>query len=229
VHAEIDRSLQSISKEVAVTLVKKELRTIVPALSILFDLQSFIDEAAGIAEHEDVPAAQATQLLATIGQQLAAARELVTERLDELAGAARGASEHAAVADLIYAQERTLTGARSALGDFLALSTSTRVLSAHVGAVARARSQAVRGAAPPQPSPRNPRSAAQLLGRGRGQARAAGHPDAQGGGGGTGGGSSGGPRSGPPVGQPHGAPGKGAGGRGGGGRGQGAQQAGGQQ
>ena len=210
VHAEIDKSLQSVSKETAIALTKRELRTLVPALSSLFDLQVFVDSAAQAAAGD----ADVAAVLGTIGQQLAAGRELLSERLDELAGAAKGVSDHAAVADLIYGQERTLTGARSALGDFLALSTSTRVLSAHVGAVARARATAVRGTTPQGP-PNSPRTAAQQLRRlgNRNQTP----PSAPSGGGRGQGGAGGG--TGAPY-QPAGGKGRGQGGGRGGGRGQ---------
>lgn len=157
-HGEIHSALKRISKDTAHELVKVELSTLVPVCSILYDLQGFIDSAADAAGDDDVARA-----FSIASQQLHAARELTTERLDELAGAAHGRLERAAHADIMYGQERTLTGARSALGNFIALSTTTRSVSSHVGGIARDRVSGVRGT-PVRPGGDPRLTAATLLG-----------------------------------------------------------------
>ena len=143
VHATIASSLKRVNGDGAKELLQRELCTLVPVCSALYDLDAFL-ESVQLGVRGAVPASTITQLVATARQQLYAARQLQQERLDELSGA-NHASRRAAHADLMYDHERSLTGARSALGEFLALSETTRTTTAHLGHAARDRAANARG------------------------------------------------------------------------------------
>ena len=217
-NGDVERRLRSISKDLAKDLTESEMRTLVPALSVLYDLQCYVDDAHQLA-YEPVQPAALRNLLADMSQQLAAARELLRERRDELSAATRSANHRAAIQDAIYDQEATITGVRSAMGEFVALSTASRTVSAHVGTIARERSRDARGQTARQTTQRfQPRTAAATLLQGRNQQQQQPHQQGSHGRGGGGGGSSGGGA--PPAGEPSGQAYGGRGRSGGGGRGQ---------
>lgn len=139
VHAAIAADLKRVNGDGAKELLQRELCTLVPVCSALYDLDAFL-ETVQHGVKEGVRAATIVQLIATARQQLFATRQLQQERLS----GATHPSRRAAHSDLMYGHERSHTGARSALGEFLALSETTRTTTAHIGHAARDRASNAR-------------------------------------------------------------------------------------
>ncbi|KAL1528372.1 hypothetical protein AB1Y20_009724 [Prymnesium parvum] len=127
-HADIHAEVQRLHKDQLADLARTELLSLVPALSALYDLQSYLDDAG--ATLEETPAVVEVdairQVMRTASAQLYAARLVVTERLDTIEAATQSRSERAAHARILYGQERSLTGARAPLSDYLANSVQQR-------------------------------------------------------------------------------------------------------
>ena len=156
--------------------IRRELCTIVPACSYLFDASSSLDEIMGRVTDKGTLAA-----LHALAVQLDSVRQHLCERTDEIEKYGTSGSLGAAVFSPMYGNERSQTGARSRLGEAMHSSLVSKRFSSIASTVARRDAKAL------APAPSFRRSLAQMSDdsgrRGGGRRRS--------GGGGQGGGDSG--------------------------------------
>ena len=111
---------------------KRELCTLVPACSYQFDTVVYAAEIGEklrrMRESGDthVPISEVLEIIGAIGTQVESTLSHQKERLDELEAFALGGTGRAATFDPLYGNERSLSGARSGLGQALHASLDAR-------------------------------------------------------------------------------------------------------